>query len=54
MKQKKFVIRLCLLMALVLILPLISVHADTAPTSGSVTNSISWELTEEGDRKSVV
>lgn len=48
MKQKKFVIRLCLLMALVLILPLISAHADTAPRSGSVTDSISWELTEEG------
>lgn len=48
MKQKKFVVRLCLLMALVLILPLISAHADTAPRSGSVTDSISWELTEEG------
>ena len=48
MKQKKFVFIICLLMALVLILPLVSVHADTAPTSGSVTNSISWELTEEG------
>lgn len=48
MKQKKFVFIICLLMALVLILPLISAHADTAPRSGSVTDSISWELTEEG------
>lgn len=48
MKQKKIILHICLLAALVLFLPLLSAHADAAPRSGSVTDSISWELTEEG------
>ncbi len=48
MKQKKLTVHLCFWMVLVLILPLVSAHAATDERSGAVTDSISWELTEEG------
>lgn len=48
MKQKKLTVQLCFWMVLVLILPLVSAHAATDERSGAVTDSISWELTEEG------
>lgn len=48
MKQKKLTVHLCFWMVLVLVLPLVSAHADADDRSGAVTDSISWELTEEG------